>query len=485
MNWKQTFRLLGTVQLIIASFMVIPTLLAVYFKEWLAFNSFLVTLAIILIYVTVILIVGRRWESDNLSIANVYFFITLTYIVATTLGAIPLYLSKTTVDFASAFMEMASGFSTTGLTTLINIEASFKSILFWRSMSNWLGGMGIIVLFVALLPIVGQQGVQLYTAEVVGPDKSKLTPKIKDSALVLWLTYLTLTTMETILLLIGKVGLFDAVTISLGTISTGGFAPKNNSIEYYNSAYVDIVITIFMLLGGINFALYYAIIKGKFKKLFSDLELKVYLAIFFSVFLLITVTLMVQGNYNSVGTALRHASFNSASILTTTGFSNSNYNNWPYLAQGLLLILMLSGGSSGSTSGGIKVSRLVTMFKLAGQNIRTMLHPKGRFTIQRESEKIPWRAVNAITGFIALYLTLILASTLVVASAGYDLTTSLSSALTSVGNIGLGFGAVGPGGISFSLMPSYVKWFLSIMMLAGRLEIYTIVALFSRNFWSR
>ncbi|NLA92125.1 MAG: TrkH family potassium uptake protein [Spirochaetales bacterium] len=483
MNWRQILRLLGTIQAIIGVFMAIPTAMALYYGEMEAFKAFIFTLVIIVIYVVVILTVGRAWKERSLTIRDVYLFVTLSWIVASLLGAIPLYRSGATNDYTSAFMEVMSGFTTTGLTNIASVDGVARSILFWRSLTHWLGGMGIVVLFVALLPLIGVEGFQLFGAEAVGPTKSKLTPKMKNTALILWLIYIAITLLQTLLLLLGGVGLYDALTITFGTVATGGFSATNNSIASYASSYVEIITTIFMVLAGVNFSLYFALVRKKFSEVWRDGELKVYLAIYFIATLVVTLSLLGNGSYTSFGTSLRYGAFQSASIMTTTGFASASYNSWPPLAQGVLLLLMFTGASAGSTSGGIKVTRLITLFKLGRQNVKSLLHPRGVFTIQSEEERIPWHTVNAIAGFIALYLALVLASTLVVASAGYDLLTAFTSGLCCVGNIGLGLGGIAPGEVGFTAMPHYVKWFLSFMMLAGRLEIYTVLALFTPTFW--
>ena len=485
MNWRQILRLSGTMQSIIGLFMLIPTILAATYGEWDAFQAFIVSLAIILIYVSIILSVGRGWKSRTLNVRDVYLFVTITWIVASALGAIPLYMTRTTPDFTSAYMEVMSGFTTTGLTTLADIEAAPKSILFWRSLTHWLGGMGIVVLFVALLPLVGVEGAQLFGAEAVGPTKSKLTPKIKNTALILWLIYVGITILETVLLCIGGLELYDALTVTFGTVATGGFVTKNASIGHYASAYVDIVVTIFMVMAGVNFSLYFAIIRKKFTTVWRDTELKVYLTIYAIATVVITLSLILNETYGGIATALRYGAFHTASIMTTTGYATADYGLWPVLPQAVILVLMFIGGCAGSTGGGIKVTRLVTMFKLGRQSIRSLLHPRGVFTIQNEADRIPWKTVNAIAGFIAIYIGLVLASTLVVASAGYDLMSSFAAGLISVGNIGLGLEAVGPSGVGFGPLPNYVKWFLSLMMLAGRLEIYTVFSIFTRTFWKR
>ncbi len=485
MNWKQILRLSGTMQTIIGAFMLIPTCMAAYLGEWEAFRAFIVSIGIILIYVTIILTIGKSWKSKSLTVRDVYLFVTLTWIVASALGAIPLTLTHTVTDYTSGFMEIMSGFTTTGLTTLSDIESSYHSILFWRSLTHWLGGMGIVVLFVALLPLVGGEGFQLFGAEAVGPTKSKLTPKIKNTALILWLIYFGMTVIEALLLWLGGLSLYDSLTVTFGSVATGGFVTKNASIGYYNSAYVDVVVTIFMVMAGVNFSLYFALIRARFTDVFRDSELKVYLSIFFIATSITTITLFSNNIYPTIGTSLRYGAFHVASILTTTGFATADYGLWPPLTHAILLTVMFIGGSAGSTGGGIKVTRLITMFKLGFLNIKSLLHPRGIFSLQTQNERIRWKTVNSITGFVAIYIALVLASTLVVASAGYDLLTSFASGLISVGNIGLGLEGVGPAGSGFGGMPIYVKWFLSLMMLAGRLEIYTVLSIFTRTFWRK
>ena len=484
-NWKQIIRLSAILLTIIGLFMLIPTIMALAKGEWKAFRGFLLPLGIIGVSATVILPIGRNWSTKGLTIREVYIFVTLTWIVASALGSLPLMYCGTSVDFTSAFMEIMSGFTTTGLTSIVDIESQPASILFWRSLTHWIGGMGIVVLFVALLPLVGTEGTQLFGAEAVCPSKSKLTPKIRNTAMILWTIYVGVTFLETVLLLFGGLPLFDALTVTFGTMATGGFAVKNASIGGYGSAYVEVVVTIFMVFAGINFSLYFLLIRRHFKDILKDTELKVYLAIFFIATLFSSLNLTLSGTYAHFGESLRHSAFHLASIMTTTGFSTANYSLWPQFSQALLLVVMFIGGCAGSTGGGIKVTRIVTMAKLARQSVRTLLHPKGIFTIQSEHEKIAWKTVNAIAGFVVLYIMLVLAVTLVTASAGIDLFSSLATGLISVGNIGLGLGQVGPDGAGFAIMPSYVKWTISFAMLAGRLELYTVFALFSRYFWKR
>lgn len=484
-NWKQIFRQSLSVLLLVGIFMLIPTGIALVKGEQDALFGLLVTLALIATYVIVLFFLSRSWGVQSFAIREVYLFVTFSWIIASALGALPFYLSGAIKDYSTAYIEVMSGFTTTGLTALVDIEALPSSLLFWRSLTGWIGGMGIVVLFVALLPLVGTEGNQLFGAEAVGPTKSKLTPKIRNTAIILWLIYLSITLLQVILLLCGGLSLFDALTVTFGTVGTGGFSTKNRSIAYYNSAYVEIVVTIFMLLGGINFSLYFLLLKGRLKEVFRDRELQVYLSIFALATLAASLNLSHHLSTSSVGTTVRQAAFQVASIMTTTGFFSVDFNQWPAFAQGILLIMMFVGGSSGSTGGGIKVARLITMFKLASQSVRSLLHPRGVFTIQSEKEHLTWKTVNSIIGFIALYLLTVLTVTLVVASAQVDLFSAFVTGLLSVGNVGLGLGAVGPATVTIALLPPYVKWTLSFAMLVGRLEIYTVFALFTRTFWRR
>jgi trk system potassium uptake protein TrkH len=483
-NWKQILRQSVTVLLLVGIFMLIPTIIALVEGESEALYGFLVTLALIATYVLILFPVSRRWGVQSFTIREVYLFVTLSWIIASALGALPLYLSGVVSDYSTAYVENMSGFTTTGLIGLLEIETLPRSFLFWRPLTGWIGGMGIVVLFIALLPLVGVEGSQLFGAESVGPTKSKLTPKIRSTAIILWLIYLSITLVLAILLLLGGLSLFDALTITFGTVGTGGFATTNSSIAYYNSTYVESVVTVFMLLGGINFSLYFLLLKGRLKEVFRNRELQIYMAIFAVATLVGSLSLWRHLATMPLGTAVRQVAFQVASIMTTTGFFSVDFNRWPAFTQGILLLMMFVGGSSGSTGGGIKVARLITMFKLATQSVRSHLHPRGVFTIQSDKEHLTWKTVNAIIGFVALYLLTVFIVTLVVASAQVDLFTAFITGLITVGNIGLGFGGVGPGA-SIAHLPSYVKWSLSFAMLAGRLEIYTVFALFSRTFWRR
>ena len=480
MNYKAITRTLSFLLLIISIFMMIPLGVAVIYGEQHALFSFAlpIILSVVILLPTAYLL---RNVSMRLSTRDGFLVVTLSWIAASFFGSLPFVLSGAIPHFTDAFFETMSGFTTTGASILTNIEAVPKSILFWRSLTHWLGGMGIVVLTVAVLPILGIGGLQLLKAEAPGPTVDKITPRIAETAKVLWYIYLGMTVVETGLLMIGGMSLFDGLTHTFGTLATGGFSTRNSSVGAYNSAYIDAVITFFMVLAGMNFSLHFRFLTGNFKKLAVDTEMKVYLAIFAIATILISFSLYGKV-YDSFATALRYASFQVASILTTTGYATTNFELWPPFAIIILFILMFIGGSSGSTGGGIKVVRIVTLFKQGINEMLYLIHPRGVFTLRLSGQPIKKDMVYAVSGFFMLYLLMLLIVTLIVAAAGYDITTSLTTALATVGNIGPGFGAIGPSD-NYAHFPEVVKWVLSIAMLVGRLEVYTVLVLFLPRFW--
>jgi len=411
-----------------------------------------------------------------------FLLVSAAWALTAFFGAIPFLISGYIPSLADAVFESVSGFTTTGASILKDVEALPRSLLFWRSMTHWLGGMGIVVLTVALLPLLGVGGFQLLKAETPGPDKDRVAPKITATAKILWLIYIGLTVLQVILLMIGGMDWFDATTHAFGTMATGGFSTKNASVGYFRSPWIDGVSTVFMVLAGMNFSLYYRLFKGKFSDFLANSELRAYLAIFFIASLLIALSL--RPLYGNFSTAFRFASFQAASILTTTGFATTDFDLWLPFAKSVLLVLMFVGGCSGSTGGGIKVVRLVVAFKQAANEMRRFLFPRGVFSIRLNGKVGRKDVVYGVAGFIFLYLLIVLAVTVTVASSGTDLTSSLTSALATVGNIGPGFGVVGPVA-NYSGFPDYVKWVFSFAMIAGRLELWTVMILFMPEFWRR
>jgi trk system potassium uptake protein TrkH len=409
--------------------------------------------------------------------------VTMTWVVSAAFSAIPFLLAGTCESFTDAYFEVMSGYTTTGATLLTSIESNPLSILFWRSETNWLGGMGIVVLFVAFLPMLGVKGTMLVGAESVGPTKDKLTPKIGHTAAIFWELYLGLSLLETILLLFGGLSLYEAVTVTFSTMAAAGFCVKNNSIGTFGSAYVDIVVTIFMMFAGANFALYYKLLQRKGKSVLHDAELQGYVGIFAATSLLSALVLTTRHVYGNFFTSLRYSAFQTASILTTTGFATADYLYWPQFCQMLLFLLFFVGGCSGSAGGGIKVIRVQAILKMGKRGIFKRLHPNAVVNNGVGGTAMSDDVSLTIGGFVGMYIATGLIATVIVSLSDADFTTCIASVFLCLGNIGIGFGKVGPTG-NFAFFPDWCTWIFSFLMLVGRLELFTVYALFTKSFWA-
>ena len=442
-------------------------------------RAFAVPMALALAAGSMAIFLGRK-VPVRFGPADGFLLVSLAWILTSFFGASPFFLSGYVPNLSEAIFESVSGFTTTGASVFSSVEAVPRSLLFWRAMTHWLGGMGIVVLTVALLPLLGVGGFQLVKAEAPGPEKDKMTPKVGQTAKILWLLYLGLTVLQAALLMAGGMDWFEATTHAFATMATGGFGVKNESVGYYRSAWIDGVCIVFMVIAGANFSLYYRLLTGKFRDLIANSELRAYLGVFFLSSLVIAVSLLPT--YGTFGTAFRYASFQSSSILTTTGFATADFDGWPEFAKMVLVLLMLIGGCSGSTGGGIKVVRHVVLWKQAGNEMRRLLYPRGIFSVRLNGKVGRKDVVYGVAGFVFVYLALVFGVALVVASSGADVITSLTSSLATVGNIGPGLGRVGPA-MNYASFPDYVTYVLSFAMLAGRLELWTILILFKREFW--
>lgn len=480
MHLGLVLRTVAILLLIVSFFMLFPIFFAVHYHEQEIILYFIIPMIITVVFSVTVLFFTRN-APKVLSTRDGFLLVTLSWVFSALFGALPLYLSGAIPHFTDAFFETMSGFSTTGASILTDIESLPKSILFWRSMTHWLGGMGIVVLTIAVFPLLRIGAYQLMKAEAPGPTVDKITPRITGTAKILWFIYLGLTVSETALLMLGGMNLFDALTHTFGTLATGGFSTKNSSVGHFDSAHIHIVVTVFMMLAGINFALYFRLLTGNLKRVFSNREMRTYLGIFVVATLLIAWSLYGR-EYETFGVSLRFAGFQAASILTTTGFTTADYVNWPFFAQAVLFILMFIGGCSGSTGGGIKVIRIITLFKQGFTEMKYLAHPHGVFQINLGKDTIKKDMLYTISGFFFLYLFMLIITTFVVASGNNDILTSLASALVTVGNIGPGFGKIGPT-LNYSFYPDYIKWFLSFAMMVGRLEVYTVLVLFTPKFW--
>lgn len=407
----------------------------------------------------------------------------LGWVAAGIFGALPFYFSDAFVYPVDCVFESISGFTTTGASVMTDIEAAPKGILFWRSLTHFLGGMGIIVLSLAILPFLGVGGMQLYKAEVPGPSPDKLKPRIKDTATALWKVYILITLIETVLLMFGGMDLFDGLCHAFGTMATGGFSTRNASVAAFNSSYIDAVITVFMLIAGINFSLHYLLIKGRPGALWRDPECRCFLGIFL-VITVITFFCILGRDYQSAGEAAQYSAFQVASILTTTGFATADYELWPSLPQCLLLLCMFIGGSAGSTGGGMKVMRLMILAKHSYRELLRLIHPRAVTSVKFGGRVVSPDVMSSLWGFFILWLGLLFISAFIVAASGVDVVTSFASVLACIGNIGPGIGAVGPTE-NYAAIPDLAKWTLTLCMLLGRLEIYTVIILFVPEFYRK
>jgi trk system potassium uptake protein TrkH len=409
-----------------------------------------------------------------------YIIVSLVWVVFSLFGALPYVFSGYIPSFTNAFFETISGFTTTGSSILNNIEDLPHGLLFWRSLTQWLGGMGIIVLFLAILPTLGIGGRELFVAEVPGPSPDKLTPRIKETARNLWGLYLLFTIAETILLWIGGMNFFDALNHSLTTMATGGYSTKQASIGHYSSPYIQYVIIIFMIIAGTNFTISYAAITGKAKKIFRDEEFKFYLIIIVGFSIVIALSLYMGGQ--SLEPAIRDSLFTVVSIITTTGYATADYLLWAPILGMMIFVLFFVGGSGGSTGGGVKVVRILILLKNSYYELKRLVHPKAVIPIRYNSAAVNQKTVTNILAFFILYIMIFMFSSVVMSFWTDDVYTALSATATTLGNIGPGFGEVGPMN-NFASMPDAAKWFLSFLMLVGRLEIFTVLVLFTGSFW--
>jgi trk system potassium uptake protein len=475
--------ILSVLMAIISLFMLIPLGIAVLHGETASIEAFYLSIAVSLLAAAALYLLTRKKRDVAVSPKDGFLMVALSWVAASLVGALPFMLSGAIPLYTDAFFETMSGFTTTGASILTDIESLPRSMLFWRSLTHWLGGMGIVVLTVAVLPILGIGGAQLVRAEAPGPTLEKISHSITTTAKYLWLIYVGFTVLQTVLLRIAGMDWFDSLTHTFGTLATGGFSPKGLSVGHYQQPSIQIIITVFMVIAGLNFGLYFRLIKGNIRDLVINTEAKAYVSIFIAATLLVSLPL-AREVYSSYGEALRHAAFQSASILTTTGFATADFDLWPAFSRIMLFTLMFVGGCSGSTGGGIKVIRIVTLFKQAANEIRYLLHPRQVYRMRINGSVVRKDFIFTVSGFLFLYLFLLLLTSVVVASGGNDLTTSFSTALATLGNIGPGFGGVGPA-MNYAFFPGYIKWFLSFIMMAGRLEVYTVMAIFTLNFWKR
>ena len=459
----------------------IPLGVAFYYGESQVYLSFIIPMAVSFVFVAAVNFPTRH-RKITMNTRQTFLIVALSWVVVSLMGAIPLYASGSIPRFVDALFESVSGFSTTGSTILSEIESLPKSINMLRCLTHWIGGMGIVTLTVALLPLLGVGGFQLIKAETTGPEKGKVTARITTTAKILWLIYLGFTVAETIALKIAGMTFSDALSHAFATLGTGGFSTRNSSIGAYNSVAIDVIIMIFMFLSGINFSLYFYIITRKFSDIGTNSEFKAYLIIIFALIAAVTVSLI--GYYGSFGSSLRYSSFQVISLMTTTGFSTADFMDWPAVTQFLLFVTFFIGGCSGSTSGGVKVIRWLVLGKQVQNETRKMLHPHGVFAIRLNGRPGRKDIVFNVAAFMVVYFGLVAITTFVGCLGKLDVWSAFTGALSMVGNIGPGYAMLGPSQ-NFGFLPDFVKYWYSFAMLAGRLELYTMIIFFLPVYWEK
>ncbi len=478
MNHHMIGFVIGRILLTEAVLLVLPMAVALLYGE--AAAPFLIPM--LLVAVCGLLLSARKPARTSLYARDGLAVVALAWLLMSLFGAMPFVLSGDIPRFVDAFFETVSGFTTTGASILTEIEPLGRGILFWRSFTHWVGGMGVLVFVMAILPMTDGHGMHLLRAEVPGPTVGKLVSRMGDTAKILYGIYLALTVIEIVLLLAGGMPLYDACIHAFGTAGTGGFSCRNLSVGAYDSAYFDIVIGVFMLLFGVNFNLYFFLLIRRFRDVFRSEELRAYLGIVAAAVVAITVDILHL--YGSFASSLRYAFFQVASIITTTGFATADFNTWPSFSKAILVTLMFIGACAGSTGGGIKVARIIILVKTSLGDMRKMLHPNAIVTVRMEGKPLSDKHIRSVHLFITVYLLVFTVSLLLLSLEGFDLITTFTALTACINNIGPGLEMVGPMG-NFAAFSDFSKLLLSFNMLVGRLEIFPMLLLFAPSIWKR
>lgn len=480
MNYGIVSKVLGNI-LMVESVLMLPALAIAFYTNEHDKTAFFVT---VLVTGAIGFIMSKKTViKKNVNIREGLAIVALGWIFVSLFGAFPFYLSGSIPSYTDAFFETVSGFTTTGASILSNVEGLPHGTLFWRSFTHWIGGMGILVFTIALLPVLGIGGFQIFKAESPGPTTDKIMPRIKDTAKTLYVIYFSITILQIILLRLGGMNFFESMLHTFGSVGTGGFGIKNNSIAFYDSTYIHIIIGIFMLLSGVNFSLYYSLFKGRWRDVFKNEELRLYLGIIATAVVAITVSLFMT-SYTSILRALRDSFFQVTSIITTTGYTTANFDVWPAFSKAILFMLMFIGGCAGSTAGGMKVIRILILMKLIKRDVAKLFHPRAFISIKNNGKKVTDETIVSINSFFTLYIMIFAISTIIISLEGLDLVSTSSAVAATLGNIGPGLGLVGPAS-NFAGFSPVSKVLFSLLMLLGRLEIFTIIALILPKNWTR
>ena len=482
MRWNFILNIIGMLIFFLGLCMLFPLFFGLYYKDQ-SIIPLLKSMGITTAAGLILIICCRSSKVEHISHREGMAIVAIGWTAIGLFGAIPFYLGAEFGTFVDAFFESVSGFTTTGSSILTNIETVSKGLLFWRSFIQWLGGMGIIVLSVAILPFLGVGGMQLYKAEVPSPVPDKLKPRIRDTAMILWKVYALISLAEVLLLMIGGMGFYDALCHTFTTMPTGGFSTKNASIAHFDSVYFDTVFIFFMLLAGINFSLHYQFLRGKPLAFWRDPECRFFLGAV--LVLIVVVTFNVYGTvYETIGRAIRFGAFQVVSIVTTTGYATADFELWPAMSQIILLLCMFLGASAGSTGGGMKCLRVMLYLKYCYKELFALIHPRAVKHIKIGGESVSEDVMRSVLGFMGLYMGLFAFSSVLIAGMGVDFITSIAAVAATIGNIGPGLGMVGPVD-NYAQIPYLGKWILIWCMLLGRLEIYTVIILLVPEFWRK
>ena len=478
MNYSIVLYILGCVLKFESAFLVLPALVGLIYREHASVSYLAVA---VLCLILGVLLTHKKPRSTNLYTREGFVAVALSWIIMSIFGAIPFVLTGDIPFYVDALFETISGFTTTGSSILTDVESISKASLFWRSFSHWIGGMGVFVFIMAILPMMGGSTMNLMKAESPGPSVSKLVPHVKDTAKILYGIYIAITICEATILRALGMPLFDSLTTTFGTVGTGGFGIRNDSIAGYSPA-IQITITVFMILSGINYTAYFYILTGKIKELFKIEEVRWYLAIIFGSVAVITWN--VRSLYPTFSETLRHAFFQVGSIITTTGYATTDFDLWPALSKTLLVTLMFIGASAGSTSGGIKVSRILILLKTIRKELSLIIHPRQVKKIRMDGHPVDHETLRSANVFLVVYFVLLLTSMLLISVDEFDFSTNFTSVVTVLNNIGPGLNLVGPTQ-NFSIFSPFSKFVLMFDMLAGRLELFPMMILLMPSTWKR
>lgn len=479
MNREFVFRTTGKLLEALSVILLLPAAVSLIYKEN-TYVAFLITAAIAFLAG---FILRHAFKTDNNVIyaKEGFLIVSLAWLSTSLIGALPFYISREIPSYIDAFFETVSGFTTTGASILINVESMSKGLLFWRSFTHWIGGMGVLVFIMAFVSNISDRSIHIMRAEMPGPIVGKLVPRVKDTSKMLYVMYIVMTVVQIILLLLGGMDLFESVVHSLGTAGTGGFGIKADSVSGY-SPYIQWVIAIFMLLFGVNFNLYYLLMIKRFKSVFKSTELWTYLGI-----VAVATALIVRNTYSlyqGAGEAVRAAFFQVSSIITTTGYATADFNLWPTFSKAILFLLMFTGACAGSTGGGFKISRVVIIFKVITRELKKLIHPRSVVKVEYEGKELDENTQRSVTAYFLIYMVCILAVFLIISLDAFDLETNITAAVACFNNIGPAFSAAGPMA-SYADFSNVSKITLSFAMLLGRLEIFPLLIAAIPSTWRK